>query len=218
MENDQKEPRRLMDRAERRRQVLDAARKMFVAHGYGGTSMRAIAQEAGVNEALLYRIAPSKEQLFTESVALPLEDAVQGVLATSLDPPADSTDADVIGRSQAFLRDLIVAMRDISPLLITVMQFQQQSGGNFYAERIEALMEETVRTTESNLPLWAHREFDPALFVRVVYGMCWFLAIDERFGSGMGKSLDELTAELMDMFLFGLARQSPVEPDDATDR
>jgi AcrR family transcriptional regulator len=50
---------------ERRRPlVLDAALRMFVEHGYGGTSMDAIAAAAGVTKPVVYECYPSKEQLF----------------------------------------------------------------------------------------------------------------------------------------------------------
>jgi len=50
---------------ERRRPlVLDAALRMFVEHGYGGTSMDAIAGAAGVTKPVVYECYPSKEELF----------------------------------------------------------------------------------------------------------------------------------------------------------
>jgi AcrR family transcriptional regulator len=50
---------------ERRRPlVLDAALRMFVEHGYAGTSMDAIATAAGVTKPVVYECYPSKEELF----------------------------------------------------------------------------------------------------------------------------------------------------------
>jgi AcrR family transcriptional regulator len=50
---------------ERRRPlVLDAALRLFVEHGYRGTSMDAIASAAGVTKPVLYDCYPSKEALF----------------------------------------------------------------------------------------------------------------------------------------------------------
>jgi AcrR family transcriptional regulator len=46
--------------------VLDAALTLFARHGFGGTSMRAIAQVVGVTEAALYRHFPSKRAIFDE--------------------------------------------------------------------------------------------------------------------------------------------------------
>lgn len=49
---------------DRRHQILEVASGMFARKGYQGTTTREIAEEAGVNEALLFRHFPSKENLY----------------------------------------------------------------------------------------------------------------------------------------------------------
>jgi AcrR family transcriptional regulator len=44
--------------------ILDAAERVFATHGYEGASMRLIAQEAGVAQALLHYHFSTKERLF----------------------------------------------------------------------------------------------------------------------------------------------------------
>ncbi|MDX2286367.1 MAG: TetR/AcrR family transcriptional regulator [Bacteroidia bacterium] len=46
------------------RRILDAARKVFYQKGLGGARMAEIAEEAGINKALLHYYFRSKEQLF----------------------------------------------------------------------------------------------------------------------------------------------------------
>lgn len=46
-------------------QIRAAAQRLFLQHGYAGTSMDAIAAEADVAKQTLYRYYPSKEALFT---------------------------------------------------------------------------------------------------------------------------------------------------------
>ena len=48
----------------KRQLVLDAARALFIAQGYGAVSMDAIARSAGVSKATLYAHFGSKDQLF----------------------------------------------------------------------------------------------------------------------------------------------------------
>jgi TetR/AcrR family transcriptional repressor of mexJK operon len=48
----------------KRRQVLEAASDLFLAHGYGAVSMDAIARAAGVSKATLYAYFASKDELF----------------------------------------------------------------------------------------------------------------------------------------------------------
>jgi AcrR family transcriptional regulator len=48
----------------KRRQILDGARKVFLAQGFEGASMNDIAREAGVSKGTLYVYFESKERLF----------------------------------------------------------------------------------------------------------------------------------------------------------
>ena len=57
-------PRRQQNRLNRERQILDAALMVFAATGYSGTTMDAVAAEAGVTKPTLYSYFPSKESLF----------------------------------------------------------------------------------------------------------------------------------------------------------
>lgn len=52
------------DASPKRRQVVDAASDLFLAHGYGAVSMDAVARTAGVSKATLYAYFASKDQLF----------------------------------------------------------------------------------------------------------------------------------------------------------
>src|SRR3978361_936925 len=48
----------------KRRQILDGARRVFLAHGFDGASMGEIARAAGVSKGTLYVYFDSKETLF----------------------------------------------------------------------------------------------------------------------------------------------------------
>ena len=56
--------RRLLPRAERREQILDAATRAFVRAGYSATSLEDVANEAGVDRVILYRHFASKADLY----------------------------------------------------------------------------------------------------------------------------------------------------------
>ncbi|HEX6940295.1 MAG TPA: TetR/AcrR family transcriptional regulator [Longimicrobiales bacterium] len=58
--------RRERERAETRRKILDAARDMFVEHGYEGTTMRAIARRIDYTPTAIYHHFRSKEALLYE--------------------------------------------------------------------------------------------------------------------------------------------------------
>lgn len=60
---------RRRDSAATREALLDAATAMFADRGFDRTTVRDIAKEAGVNQALLFRYFGSKEALFEEAIA-----------------------------------------------------------------------------------------------------------------------------------------------------
>lgn len=58
-------PKRQQNRIERERRILMAARAVFAQSGYSGTTMDAVAIEAGLSKPTLYQYFESKETLFS---------------------------------------------------------------------------------------------------------------------------------------------------------
>jgi AcrR family transcriptional regulator len=55
------------ERAQRKRgQILDAARRLFLIHGYAHTSTEAVRRAAGISKETLYRYYATKEELFAD--------------------------------------------------------------------------------------------------------------------------------------------------------
>lgn len=61
-------PVRTRDAAATRRALLAAGRELFASEGYDRTTVRAVAERAGVNQALLFRYFGNKEGLFAEAI------------------------------------------------------------------------------------------------------------------------------------------------------
>ena len=57
----------------KRRQITDAARRLFLSQGFARTSMDAITAEAGVSKQTLYAYFPSKDDLLLAIVAEALQ-------------------------------------------------------------------------------------------------------------------------------------------------
>jgi AcrR family transcriptional regulator len=70
-----------------RGEILAAARESFASKGFGGTSIRGVAREAGVDAALVHHYFGGKDELFIESMALPIDPRV--VAGTVLDGPRE---------------------------------------------------------------------------------------------------------------------------------
>jgi AcrR family transcriptional regulator len=56
--------------------ILAAARELFAANGYGGTSIRAVAAAAGVDAALVHHYFGAKDDLFVAALELPIDPRV----------------------------------------------------------------------------------------------------------------------------------------------
>jgi TetR/AcrR family transcriptional regulator len=193
-------PRRSAD--EQRKTILAAAREQFIKSGFAGTKMREIAAAADINDALLYRHFESKAQLFDHAICGPLAETVAHAFA-----PA-SGEEDVKALSQRFMGELLEAMREILPLLIVVLA-DAERGEEFYRKRLRPAIDEVVEATRANLELWEHQRFDPELVVRIAWGACWVLALDERLGGGPVLA-DDVVDSVLDIIWSGLrARVDP---------
>jgi len=60
--------------AERRQLILDAAMKMFSRNGFRGTTVRQLARQAGISEAMIYHHFPSKEALYDAMLEMRIEE------------------------------------------------------------------------------------------------------------------------------------------------
>jgi AcrR family transcriptional regulator len=71
-----------------RGEIVLAARESFADKGFAATSMRAVARRAGVDAALVHHYFDSKDELFVEAMAIPVDP--RQVAARILDgPPQD---------------------------------------------------------------------------------------------------------------------------------
>ncbi|MEQ3554393.1 helix-turn-helix domain-containing protein [Pseudonocardia nematodicida] len=89
-----------------RRALLAAAGDLFTEHGYDRTSVRAIAERAGVNQTLLFRYFGSKDALYARVAAEralavlhggPPEELLERTLRSILDGPRSGPEHDLFG-------------------------------------------------------------------------------------------------------------------------
>ena len=96
--------------------ILDAARKLFAERGYARTTTRAIAEEAGASEVLLFRYFQSKADLFREAVAEPFDGLLRDFNRTYAGTALQNTERrarDYVGELFDFLskdRGLVLAL------------------------------------------------------------------------------------------------------------
>jgi len=82
---------------ERRQQLIDAATRLFAQRGFSGTTTRQIARAAGVNEAIIFRFFPHKDDLYAAILEQKSAEARSDALIGTLrDMAAAGDDAGVI--------------------------------------------------------------------------------------------------------------------------
>lgn len=101
------------DRRARRRQLIGAARHLFLAKGYAQTSVSAIVREAGVAQGTFYLYFKSKQDLLPYLRAEVL-DLYLGAIQDSArrrDRPADARLVDALVRIQAIMAEQVPIVR-----------------------------------------------------------------------------------------------------------
>ncbi len=71
----------------KRRQILDGARRTFLANGFDAASMNEIAREAGVSKGTLYVYFKNKEELFEAIVEAQIREQGAQIFKFDLDAP-----------------------------------------------------------------------------------------------------------------------------------
>ncbi|TMR23755.1 TetR/AcrR family transcriptional regulator [Nonomuraea turkmeniaca] len=80
-------PGRWRSGAESKQRILEAARALFREHGYGGTTVRAVATEAGVDAAMVFYFFGTKQGLFGAAIEMPehVPPAIESIFTGGLD-------------------------------------------------------------------------------------------------------------------------------------
>jgi AcrR family transcriptional regulator len=169
---------------ERREQLIEAARTVFLRHGLAGARTRHIADQAGVNEALLYHHFDSKEAIFEVAVLEPLHEMMTDLFANAT-LALDSRDAEEEVRRTVL--HLIRTMQEILPLLGMVLFGDPDGGRRFYQEKYYPLLRQGYEVGTRAMSEWTRHPVDSAV-ATAVHGMIFVAAMDRYF---RGVELDE---------------------------
>ncbi len=124
---------------EKRRRILDAARFLFVRDGLRGTTMEAIAREAGVAKPTLYGYFADKEAVFT-GLLDELSEALTAAFEAGLAGPG--TVDERIGAAMAGKYGTIAAVVETSPFAEELYSTHSRVSARFRA--LDARMNEAI--------------------------------------------------------------------------
>jgi AcrR family transcriptional regulator len=206
------------------RLILDAARALFAAKGYAGTSTREVAELAGVYEPMVYRRFGSKAELFEAAVLGPFNDVVSDYLAaweSQVEAPA--TVEELTRQFVEPLYDLLSEHRGLVLALIS-------AGIGAEADREPAIpgLPEMIERLEPQIEIEAVRRPLPGLDVpatlRVSIGMVIGMAILDRWlhGADYELSRERIVEEMVRFCLYGVGARpdpdTPAGPGEPADR
>lgn len=182
---------------ERRQQLIEAARRVFLRHGLAGARTRHIADEAGVNEALLYHHFDSKEAIFEVAVLEPLHTTLVELFAgATVAVEGPRVQEDEIRRS---VLHLVRTMNEILPLLGMVLFSDSEAGRCFYQEKYHPLLREGYIAGAQVMAGWTKHPIDPSV-ATAVHGVCFVMAMDRWF-RGVEPDEDRLVNVLTDLVM-----------------
>ncbi|MER7109247.1 TetR/AcrR family transcriptional regulator [Streptomyces sp. NPDC000229] len=197
-----------MPRAERERQMMDAAVQTFGQRGYRAASMDEIAELAGVSKPLVYLYLNSKEELFTACIrreAAALIAAVRGAVERDAAEPGPSADRQLWAGLTAFFTHTAE-----HPDGWAVLHQQARTHGEPFAAEVAAMRDE-IAAFVTGLIGEAARDAhqDPAFGDRDVAGLAQALvgaaeSLAQWANETPGVTAKEAAATLMNFAWTGL--------------
>lgn len=196
-------PRRRYTRAERSRQILDAAVEVFAERGYQAASMDAVAMRVGVTKPVLYDHFGSKEGLLLGCIARAREELLE--VATRAAAAATTPEQMLRLGFRAFF-DYLDAHAPAWTLLYQETALPVGEGADSL-EGIRAQQTDFIAAL-----LTAHAPGAEPRRVRgwaqVMVGACERLALWRRTAAGAEVTAEQATDYLMDLIWTGLAGRS----------
>jgi AcrR family transcriptional regulator len=196
-----------------RTQLLAAARDLFTANGFAGTSTRQIADHAGVSEALLFRHFGTKAKLFELAMLEPYNQFISDTMDLLRSEMSASIPTDEI--TGTFITGLYKMMREHRELflaLIAAQAFDAEAMNN--GEKAESeLTQQIDRLTEQVVAIDRVADYlDPRVTLRAIVGMVIGLTVLDDWLLPVGKrrpSDEHILNELIPLALYGVSGRRP---------
>lgn len=192
-----------------RERLIDAAREEFKRCGFAGATTAAIARNADVTEAQLFRYFESKAALFREAV---FERLNQHFSEFNARYPTDfSSRANVRDRERRYIIELQQFLDEHSKLLLSLVAAQSFTSGSLQGvgeiESLRHYFERGAATMSGRIG--GNPPLDPKLLVRVSFAAVLGCVIfkDWIFPAGLASD-DDINAAVIDFVIDGISINS----------
>lgn len=199
--------------AQRRTQILDVAMRLFAQQGFQGTTTREIAEAASVNEAIIFRHFPTKDDLYWAVI----EHKIQGSngrehLRDRLDRAAG--DLDVFAAIAQQILDRQARDTTMSRLLLFSGLENHRLAQRLFRTYIAEYFETLANHIRQRIHEGEFRDIDPLLAARGFLGMVVYHSwVQELFGGKRFQKFDnqQVSRTLADIWLAGMLARKPVQ-------
>jgi AcrR family transcriptional regulator len=192
--------------SDRRLQIMEAAKELFARQGFEGTTTRQIAEAARVNEAIIFRHFPSKEDLYWAIIDRESELAGwQPALRQQLSSGA--SDREVFA---GIAEDILVRRAkdsSLSRLLLFSALENQHRSQRFFQTHVVEYYEAIAKYISKRIEDGVFRSVNPLLAARGFVGMIVYHSlIQEIYGAKRSQDFDvkEVSQTLTDIWLGGM--------------
>lgn len=164
---------------ERRRQILVAARKVFIEHGLNGTRTKDLAKEAGVNEATLFLYFKTKEEIFDEAITEPLRTLINLQMKEGADFQKARSKKQKLDVATLAHAEIFSSMEDFAPLLIAGIFSSKGKSKEVYNKLIVPALESLTESAKVGFD--TDDDFRAKMIVLTSLGVGFAYAIHNRF-------------------------------------
>ncbi len=200
----------------RRRQIMQAATTLFARRGYEGTTTRRIAQRARVNEAIIFRHFPRKEDLYWAII----EDQCREKDSKGKHPPFPETNGDdrkfFRTIAEEILRRNTREMRLSRLLLFTALE-NHRLAHRFFRTYVAEYFDLLAHQIRRRIREGSFRQVNPLLAARGFIGMVTYhFLIQELFGGKRYTRFNPRTVSetLTDIWLQGMVGANGHKPGE----
>ena len=201
---------------DRRAQILRTATELFARQGYEGTTTRQIAEHAHVNEAIIFRHFPSKDDLYWAVIENQCS-LSQGRQQIEEQLASGGELRQVfLNVAESFLRRREEDDKLGRLLLFTALENHRLSH-RFFQTHIAELYERLAEYIRERIAQGEFREVDPIMAARGFFGMLvYHYMIQDLYGGKRYHKMDShLAAEtLVDLWLHGVLSRPECADDD----
>ena len=200
--------------ADRREQILEVATRLFARQGYQGTTTKQISDHARVNEALVFRHFPSKEELYWAVIERKINSACpRERLRENLEIGGD--DLVIFARLAAEILERRANDQTLSRLLLFSALENHRLSHRFFRTYVAEYYDMLADFIRKRIAEGRFRDVDPLLAARGFLGMVIYHSwVQELFGGRRFQdfNVQQVSRTLAKIWLQGMLAETKIAP------